>query len=128
MTNADCANDAGSLFTTCLQGRCSFDQCLTDGDCGNGDACVCASDYYGGNTAYHANVCVPANCHVDTDCGPGGYCSASHGYCGSFQGFYCHSKADTCVDETKDCVGCGNACVYSPMVGAFTCGTNICAG
>ena len=126
--NADCASDAGSPFTTCLQGRCSFDQCLTDADCGTTGVCACASDYYGGNAAYHPNVCVPANCRVDGDCGPGGYCSASHGYCGSFQGFYCHTSADTCVDETKDCTGCGNACVYSPTVGAFTCGTNICAG
>jgi hypothetical protein len=127
-TTADCASDAGSLFTTCLHGRCSFDQCLTDADCGTSDVCACASDYYGGNVAYHPNVCVPGNCRVDGDCGPGGYCSASHGYCGSFQGFYCHSKADTCVDETKDCTGCGNACVYTPTVGAFTCATNICAG
>ena len=127
-TDADCASDAGSLFTTCLHGRCSFDRCLTDADCGTTDVCACASDYYGGNAAYHPNVCVPANCRVDGDCGPGGYCSASHGYCGSFQGFYCHTSADTCVDETKDCAGCGNACVYSPAVGAFTCATNICAG
>jgi hypothetical protein len=127
-TNADCANDAGSLFTTCLQGHCSFDHCVTDADCGAGGACVCATDYYGGSEIYHANICVTAACHVDADCGPNGYCSASLGYCGSFLGFYCHSKADTCVDETKDCVGCGNACVYSPTIGAFTCGMNICAG
>jgi len=127
-TNADCASDAGSFFTTCLRGRCSFDQCLSDADCGAGGVCACAADYYGGNAAYHANVCVRGNCRVDADCGAGGYCSASHGYCGSFQGFYCHSKADTCVDETKDCTGCGNACVYSPTVGAFTCASIGCAG
>jgi len=127
-TNTDCASDAGSLFTTCLHGRCAFDQCLTDSDCGASGVCACASDYYGGNAAYHPNVCVPGNCRVDNDCGVGGYCSASHGYCGSFQGFYCHSKADSCIDETKDCTGCGNACVYNPTVGSFSCASNICAG
>jgi hypothetical protein len=127
-TNADCANDAGSLFTTCLRGRCAFDQCLSDADCGNGDVCGCASDYYGGLGEYNSNVCVTANCHVDADCGPGGYCSPSQGgHCESFTGFYCHTKADTCVDQANDCV-CGDICVYSPTVGGFTCALEICGG
>ena len=126
-TDADCANDAGSAFTTCLHGRCSFDQCLTDADCGTG-VCACASDYYGGNGAYHPNVCVPATCHVDADCGVGGFCSPTHGYCGTFGSFHCHGKADSCVDATKDCANCGNACVYDPTVGAFICGMEGCAG
>ena len=75
----------------------------------------------------HAGV--PANCHADSDCGVGGYCSPSRGYCGSFQGFYCHTPSDTCIDATSDCQSCGeNACIYSPAVGAFTCGAAICAG
>ena len=131
-TNADCvAADAG-LFTeysSCLHGRCSFDACLTDADCGSNSVCACSTDYYGGNAAYHPNVCVPANCHADSDCGVGGYCSPSRGYCGSFQGFYCHTPSDSCIDATIDCRSCGeNACIYSPAVGAFTCGSSICAG
>jgi len=127
-SDADCATDAAfTYFNACLHGTCSFDQCLTDADCGTG-VCACASDYYGGNAAYHPNVCVRGNCQVDADCGPGGYCSPSHGYCGSFEGFYCHGPSDTCVDSTADCGGCGNACLYAPTVGAFVCGTNICAG
>jgi len=128
-TDADCATDGGfSLFSTCLHGVCSLDQCLTDADCPNG-VCGCGSDY-GGNIAYHANVCVPGNCHVDADCGPGGYCSPSRGYCGFFMGFYCHRPADTCVDPAVDCASCGNvnACVYQPAVGIFVCGQSICAG
>jgi hypothetical protein len=135
-SNADCMADGGTPFTapftTCLHGVCSFDQCLTDADCPNGGVCGCASDYYGGNAAYHPNVCVPANCHTDADCGAGGFCSPSRTYCGSYTGFYCHGPQDTCVNPTVDCAGCpgttGNACVYAPTVGAFVCGQNICGG
>jgi hypothetical protein len=129
-TDADCTPDGGLPwgYNTCLHGVCSFDQCLTDADCGSG-VCGCSSDYYGGNAAYHPNVCVSGNCRVDADCGgAGGYCSPSRGYCGAFQGFYCHGPSDSCVDSTSDCAACGNACVYAPTVGAFVCGMAICAG
>ncbi len=128
-TDADCAVDgAANFFNTCLHGQCSFDQCLTDADCGATEVCVCASDYYGGNAQYHANVCVPSNCRVDSDCGSGGYCSPSRGTCGSYQGFYCHTAGDSCVDPATDCAGCGsaNACVYGPS--GFVCGSTVCAG
>jgi hypothetical protein len=130
-TSADCTGDGGqsALFATCLHGTCSFDQCLVDADCGAAEVCACSSDYYGGNGAYHANVCVPGNCHVDADCGAGGYCSPSRGHCGSFQGFYCHTPSDRCVDPARDCdPGCANACVYAPTTGAFVCGISACAG
>jgi hypothetical protein len=129
-SNADCATDGSyTLYSSCLHGRCSFDACLTDADCGPNAVCACSTDYYGGNAAYHPNVCVAANCHTDGDCGTGGYCSPSRGYCGSFQGFYCHTPADTCVNATTDCQSCGeNACIYSPAIGIFGCGTSICAG
>jgi hypothetical protein len=129
-SNADCVPDGGLDYwgyNTCLHGVCSFDQCLTDADCGSG-VCGCSSDYYGGNAAYHPNICVPSNCHVDADCGAGGYCSPSRGRCGTFEGFYCHTAADTCVDATMDCTLCGNACVYAPTVGAFVCGGSVCGG
>jgi hypothetical protein len=130
--DTDCtASTAGiaSLYRYCVQGQCAFDQCLTDTDCGATGVCACSSDYYGGNSAYHPNFCVPANCRLDSDCGAGGYCSPSRGYCGTFQGFYCHTPADSCVDSTADCASCGlNACVYSPAVGTFACGSSICAG
>jgi hypothetical protein len=131
-TDTDCtpADGTFSFYTSCLHGTCSFDQCLTDADCANGGACGCSSDYYGGNIAYHPNICVPANCHVDADCGAGGFCSPSRGRCGTFTGFYCHTSADTCVDPTADCAGCSNtnACVYAPTVGAFVCGLSVCNG
>lgn len=131
-TDADCAPDgSATAFATCLRGQCSFDHCLTDADCGATEVCVCANDYYGGNAAYHANICVPANCRVDSDCGPSGYCSPSRGACGSFAGYYCHTAADTCVDPTQDCTGCGAgapACVYEPTSSKFVCGWGGCAG
>ncbi len=80
-SNADCASDGSTAaFSTCLHGSCTFDHCLTDADCGSNEVCACSSDYYGGNAAFHGNVCVPGNCHVDSDCGAGGYCSPSRGY------------------------------------------------
>jgi hypothetical protein len=127
-TDADCAGDGPTLLLFCVGGRCSFDACLTDSDCSNGGVCGCSTDYYGGNAAFHPNVCVPSDCHVDSDCGPNGYCSPSRSYCGSFTGFYCHTSGDTCVDSTTDCTGCGNACVYTPTVGHFVCGSNVCNG
>lgn len=130
--NSDCTTDSSpNFFSTCLHGQCSFDQCMTDADCGATDVCVCANDYYGGNTEYHANVCVPAKCRVDSDCGAAGYCSPTRGYCGSYGGYYCHTAADSCVDATKDCAACGTAgpaCVYAPTTGTFVCGSDFCAG
>lgn len=128
--SADCAAAGNAFYTNCLHGQCSFDACLTDADCGTNAVCVCASDYYGGNAAFHPNVCVQASCRVDSDCGASGYCSPTHASCGTFTGFYCHGPADTCVDATKDCGSCQrSACIYSPAIGAFTCGaSSVCAG
>src|SRR5262249_16495291 len=129
-STADCLGDSGvfTYYGTCLHGVCSFDDCLTDADCGSTAVCACSTDYYGGNAQYHKNICAPGNCRVDADCGAGGYCSPSHGYCGSVESFNCHGPADSCVDATMDCVGCGNACVYAPTTGAFVCASQICAG
>jgi hypothetical protein len=127
--DTDCTALVSGLYRYCVHGQCAFDQCLTDAECGSTGVCACSSDYYGGNLAYHPNFCVPANCRLDSDCGQGGYCSPSRGTCGTFQGFYCHTAADSCVDSTVDCAGCsGNACVYSPAVAAFTCGSVFCNG
>ena len=108
----------------CLHGDCTPEQCRSDADCAGGGVCACSVG------VGHLNVCVPANCHVDGDCGPGGYCSPSVGYCGQAAGFFCHSSADTCVDPAMDCGTCSTAraCVYAPTVGAFACGTALCAG
>jgi hypothetical protein len=74
------------------------------------------------------NRCVPGDCRVDADCGSGGYCSPSLGACGAFEGYYCHSSADACVDERIDCPGSPARCQYDPAVGHFVCGNGACSG
>jgi hypothetical protein len=129
-TDTDCTTgDRTDFYRTCFKGQCSYDGCLTDADCGSTGVCACSSDYYGGNLGYHPNFCVPANCRIDSDCGAGGYCSPSRGTCGTFQGFYCHTPADSCIDATKDCATCGqNDCLYSPATASFSCGASVCLG
>lgn len=128
-SNADCAADGNVnlLPFVCLHGHCTIDQCLTDEDCGENTACVCAR---GGLGFVRANTCLPANCRVDADCGTTGYCAASFGPCGSIDGYYCHTANDTCVNPTEDCSGCGSLshCSYSPAAAAFTCALQTCAG
>jgi hypothetical protein len=132
-TDADCAQDGGTYnpFSSCLHGQCGIDQCLVDADCASTQVCSCSSEYYGGNSCYHPNLCVPADCHVDSDCGPDGFCSPTAGYCGLVQGFYCHKATDACFDPGIDCScagSIGGACVYAPTTGAWVCGSSICAG
>ena len=119
-TDADCQTSGSSSH--CVAGQCSFDECLVDADCANGGICGCSTDYYGGNAAYHPNVCVPADCHVDSDCGSGGVCAPSFGLCGSFDSFHCApASAGACSGN--------DACNFSPEVGHFTCGAAaVCNG
>jgi hypothetical protein len=81
-------------------GGCSYDECLTDSDCGSGAACLCR----GTSADNSANVCVRGgNCVVDSDCGPGGYCSPSVEQSCLFPHLYfCHTAMDTCIDDS-DC-------------------------
>ncbi len=128
-TDADCVGDGGphTFFAYCLHGFCSLDQCLSDSDCTNA-VCGCGADHGSPVGSVRNNVCVSGNCRTDADCGSGGYCSPTHGYCGLYESFYCHGPSDTCVKATTDCGSCGYSCVYAPTVGAFTCGSPICAG
>jgi len=125
-TPADCGS-AGAVFHGCLGRTCSFDECLTDADCPDGQACGCA-DQFGGN-ALHYNACVPAQCRIDSDCGQGGLCSPSgNSYCGSLTGYYCHSPADTCTTDA-DCCEPTPRCFYTPALGHFACqAQTICGG
>ena len=117
-TLADCPSSIG--YKACLQGRCSVDLCLSDGDCPNGQACGCADLYYGGN-AMHANACLASQCRVDGDCGAGRFCSASIGPgCGSLDGYYCHSTSDECQTHS-DCCSDRPLCRYQPTLGHWAC-------
>jgi hypothetical protein len=94
---------------------------MHDTDCATGQACAChGSPYEGGK----GNTCTGGNCRIDGDCGAGGYCSPSYSSnnCGSLGGYYCHTPADTCTDDT-DCVGTGGpaACAYSTTAARWQC-------
>ncbi len=101
---------------------CAYDSCQHDTDCAKGELCLChdSAYYTGGNT------CTKGGCRVDADCGAGGYCSPSRaGGCGGVTGYYCHSAADECVDDS-DCSGkIGTECDYSTSAGHFTCQTRL---
>jgi hypothetical protein len=114
-TNGRCINQGGGPAAPCF---CTFDKCLVDTDCPNGQTCACHGAPY---TDGHGNTCVPGNCRVDADCGAEGYCSPSSlTACGnSLAGYYCHTAADLCIDDS-DCSGEG--CVYSTTNSRWECG------
>ena len=102
----DCAADqdcTAGRNGRCLTNRdynfCTYDECVSDGDCGADSVCEC-----GGGFAGDHNVCLPGNCATDADCGSD-YCSPSFGSCGFYDGtvgYFCHTKDDECVDDA-DC-------------------------
>jgi hypothetical protein len=71
---------------------------------------------------------VAGNCRVDADCGAGGYCSPSSltFTCGDgLAGYYCHTKADLCIDDS-DCtvmptIAAIPGCVYSTTDSRWEC-------
>jgi hypothetical protein len=143
MTDADC--QMGDGFGSLLMGKCimtsdggttcDFNACATDADCPD-PTNVCSCQGLSGGEGRFGSLCITANCHTDADCGPMGYCSPSVDFgCGSFfgtQGYYCHTCADTCVEDT-DCPpdpmqGPDPHCAYDPTVGHWACGYGLCAG
>ena len=110
LTDSQCtAGKNGRCFPfggTVGLGGCSYDECSSDSDCAAGSACACRASKPG----YDANLCAPAgNCTVDADCGSGGYCSPSQSNCSGASSFFpdpspyfCHTAADTCLDDA-DC-------------------------
>lgn len=103
--------------------RCTYDTCVHDTDCGGGTTCACHGSPYTFNTG---NTCVQGNCRVDSDCGAGGYCSPSYdtSQCGGLLGYYCHTAADQCIDDT-DCPSNNGppVCVYSMTNSRWQCDT-----
>jgi hypothetical protein len=120
-SDAQCGSDGG-LPGHCLRGACAIDECLTDGDCSGGGACVCSVGSIGSDLVEKLNYCAHGNCRIDSDCGAGGYCVPSASLCVSPVGFFCHTAADTCVDPAIDCPSsCVSACSYFVDRGAFAC-------
>lgn len=130
-TDAVCTQGANGR---CLQAglgyaECSYDECASDADCGEGELCDCRG--LAGST--RANRCVKAGCRTDADCG-GPWCSPSlsPGGCGgtslAFAGYFCHTGADECIDDA-DCKGegaGGASCDYDPGAGHWRCSARDC--
>jgi hypothetical protein len=113
-TNGRCVNDGP------LPGcRCTYDTCTTDTSCPAGQLCACHGSAYNSS----GNTCIPGNCRVDSDCGAHGYCSPTSGAssCGGVTGYYCHTPADTCVNDS-DCSGQGfDICAWSTGDARWEC-------
>jgi hypothetical protein len=111
--------------------RCTYDACYSDSECtGTGGVCACGGASRGTN-----NVCLTGGCRVDADCGTSGYCSPTLGSCGHYgkaEGYYCHTAADECIDDSDCAIGAdfGQAayCAYEKTIGHWKCSTAECAG
>ncbi|MBK8171620.1 MAG: hypothetical protein IPK60_14905 [Sandaracinaceae bacterium] len=106
--------------------RCTYDECFADTDCPAMNICSCD-----GASRSGANICVVGNCQTDSDCGTG-FCSPTLGSCGHYLGpvgWYCHTCADTCINDS-DCSGDagGGYCAFDPIVGHWGCQTAECVG
>lgn len=107
--------------------QCTYDECFIDSNCPSGTPCICRSS----PTDNTANVCVTGgNCVVDSDCGSGSYCSPSPllNSCDDPGPYYCHTAADTCVDDS-DCFVDGGAsffCAYDPKARHWGCSEWFC--
>jgi hypothetical protein len=123
-TNGRCIGTSGPFPP---QNQCTYDECFTDSNCPSGTPCICRSS----PTDNAANVCVSGgNCVVDSDCGPDRYCSPSPllNSCDAPGGYYCHTAADACVDDS-DCFvdgGRGRFCAYDPQARHWACGDAFC--
>jgi hypothetical protein len=66
---------------------------------------------------------VSGDCRLDADCACG-YCSPTEGtrcvYETGFVGYYCHTRTDTCINDS-DCDG--GLCEYSPLLDHWACAT-----
>jgi hypothetical protein len=112
--------------------QCSYDTCFRDEDCALGGPCLCRTGATADGTA--PNYCMKGNCQVDADCGPGGWCSPTEDFsCGRFSGtvgYYCHTPADTCVNDGECATAASPTanCRFNPTVGAWACASGQCAG
>jgi hypothetical protein len=105
--------------------RCEYSMCFTDDDCKAGTVCSC-----GGSGGVRSS-CLPSNCRVDADCKETGFCSPSfgdapYGGCWTYAGYYCHTNADTCSNDS-DCQTNGDTsktCSYQSSLGHWACVAN----
>lgn len=51
--------------------------------------------------------------------------------CGSFygvQGYYCHTPADSCINDSDCDPSTGGYCAFAPEIGYWACNHGECAG
>jgi hypothetical protein len=117
-TNGRCVRVLGSIYNL----SCTYDGCFSDTDCAGGDVCECRPS---------GNACLAGNCRVDSDCGAGGYCSPTLGFCGNWggiSGYYCHTPADECTNDSDCTEGGAGYCAWQPTVARWACSYSQCAG
>ena len=115
------------FVASCTENNPELDECVADGDCGEGFACVCG--FHLGTATF--NECWPAECRSMADC-DGGQCLLSIGgrgdaCCdsGAF-GLFCSRSASTC-QHGGDCPGNGIACIYDDSLDLFECKLHGCS-
>jgi hypothetical protein len=87
-------------------------ECVTDDDCGEGRACLCAALPSGSGPGVRWTYCVDAECHSDADCGD--YrCGLSRGPCQQTR-LRCFGPDDACRVES-DCRGADATCAAGEM-------------
>jgi hypothetical protein len=129
LADSECTEgDQGRCWDNRGVAFCTYDTCYSDATCSSGGPCACE-----GESGSPGNTCLPGNCQTDTDCGASGYCSPTLGGCGNYGGvigYYCHTAADSCVDDTEctDPTRGSGYCMYSPEVGHWSCGYGQCVG
>jgi hypothetical protein len=118
-TNGRCVETGGGV----LYCSCTYDTCSGDSACPTGETCACHQSPYTNN---QGNTCVQGNCRVDSDCGTNGYCSPADNTmsCGSLLGYYCHTSADQCIDDS-DCSSMSGfqVCTYVATSSRWECKT-----
>ncbi len=123
-TDADCTQGTnGRCGPSQAKGySCSYDLCFTDTDCAAGTSCNCSPQ---------GNACLPSTCRSDADCAGLGCSPTYDTSCGAYhgtQGIYCHTKDDTCTDDTDCTEGGAGYCAYQLDVGHWACSYGFCAG
>lgn len=121
----------GNGLTSVARLQCSYDECLTDDDCGAGKVCQC-QNRGPPEQGFTGHVCVVAGCKTNGDCG-GACCAFSNGFCGSGvqSGYFCRTARDECVTD-GDCVAAGQQspndgfCAWSPASMRWVCSKGFC--
>ena len=121
--DGDCTKGKnGRCSGTRLGLQCTYDACFVDGDCTSGAACLCSGN---------GNYCGTGTCLSDATCGGRGCSPTLDFVCGNYggtRGYYCHTAADTCVDDTDCTEGGAGFCGYDPAASHWSCSYSACAG